>query len=229
MTIDSDTPKPRFDEMIGALTDTILAGEKMALSMPLSPLTQMNQNALRAALDTLREHERVVAERDRAERNAHYWATQSREITLERDAARAELAEARAELETAEASIREVLTRLDAAEQTIRGFSKGDVLPAPHPEDAMEAATRIVTDYVNRVGAYDLDDTEFQQYESDLIDAIARVITAAREAEREKCRAVIEAANKLGDAMNNCQECDAEFKALWDALTALDRKNECQN
>ena len=87
-----DTPKPSLDEMIGAITDTIMAGEQMALVTPLSSLTQINQNALRAALDTLREHERVVAERDRAERNAHYWAGNYREVILERDAARAELA-----------------------------------------------------------------------------------------------------------------------------------------
>jgi hypothetical protein len=34
--------------------------------------------------------------------------------------------------------------------------------------------------------------------------------------------AVVEAARKLGDAMNNCQSCDAEFQELWDALATRD-------
>jgi hypothetical protein len=34
--------------------------------------------------------------------------------------------------------------------------------------------------------------------------------------------AVVVAARKLGDAMNNCQSCDAEFQELWDALATRD-------
>jgi hypothetical protein len=41
------------DTQIGALRDTILAGERMALDMDLDPLTQLNQQALRAALRTV--------------------------------------------------------------------------------------------------------------------------------------------------------------------------------
>ena len=41
------------DTQIGALRDTIMAGERMALDMDLDPLTQLNQQALRAALRTV--------------------------------------------------------------------------------------------------------------------------------------------------------------------------------
>jgi hypothetical protein len=34
--------------------------------------------------------------------------------------------------------------------------------------------------------------------------------------------AVAKAADRLGDTMNECSDCDAEFKALWAALDALD-------
>jgi len=57
--------------------------------------------------------------------------------------------------------------------------------------------------------------------------AIARKDAEARragaEAMREIDEPVIEAVRKLGDAMDNCQTCDAEFHALWDALDARDR------
>ena len=69
------------------------------------------------------------------------------------------------------------------------------------PEDGM-AATKIVGAYVDRVGAYDRDEMEFQQYESDLIDEIARALTAAREAERQKQESIDQ---------NICQE----VKDLW--------------
>jgi hypothetical protein len=41
------------DTQIGALRDTIMAGERMALDMDLDPLTQLNQQAFRAALRTV--------------------------------------------------------------------------------------------------------------------------------------------------------------------------------
>ena len=41
------------DTQIGALRDTIRAGERMSLEMQLDPMTELNQQALRAALRTV--------------------------------------------------------------------------------------------------------------------------------------------------------------------------------
>lgn len=41
------------DTQIGALRDTIIAGERMALDMRLDPMTELNQLALKAALRTV--------------------------------------------------------------------------------------------------------------------------------------------------------------------------------
>jgi len=41
--------------------------------------------------------------------------------------------------------------------------------------------------------------------------------------QHERAVNVVEAARALGDAMNNCQPCEPEFRALWAALDAYDK------
>lgn len=47
-------------------------------------------------------------------------------------------------------------------------------------------------------------------------------MTITRNPREAALEAVAEAARQLGDAMDNCQACDAEFRALWRTLKALD-------
>jgi hypothetical protein len=59
-------PRPRhpIDMQMAAVRDTIRAGDKMAETFRLSPMTQMNQECLRDTLHTLNCHDDLVAALD---------------------------------------------------------------------------------------------------------------------------------------------------------------------
>ena len=159
----SDALKPGLDEMIGALREVIDDGKPW-----------YRHGALRAALDTLREHERVVTENKNLRESIDILGRQRNKFMEERNAARAELTEARAEVGKLKAG---------AANAAIAYEQQIKLLRAPPPEDAMEAdriATRFCADY------YDSGKEE-----------ILRALRAAREAEREKYAAVVGALKRI--------------------------------
>ncbi len=82
------------------------------------------------------------------------------------DKGRAEIARLRAVIDDLSAPTVEELKAQYADER----------LRAPVGADVTEIAFKIVGDYINRVGAYDLEETEFQQYENDLGLEIARAL-----------------------------------------------------
>lgn len=255
-----------------------IAAVRDALNHGLPAANAVRMAGVRAALDYLSDHERITTALNNAmvlnrqltterasllQEKKIYHDNQWRQLDeclKERAAARAELAEARAEIKRLQETALNLIYDQDRSERLATATEDQAETERlnPHPwygpcdslapggrcaeclklralpiEDAMEVAAKIVGTYVNRIGAYDTSETEFQQYESELIDEIARAITAAREAERQKCAAVVEAAREMVTQpglrylpSSKCEGVPPEAigpgNRLVDALAALD-------
>lgn len=151
--------------------------------------------------------ERVVQARDE-----HAIA----ELTKERDAALVELTEARKEIERLTQERADLWADAENDAREIISLRAGITPPprTPVSEDAMEAARA----FAKRITAPRVG----EDFIDALADMIARALTAAREAERERYRPLVAAVRALGAAMDDCEDCNAEFRTLWLTLATLD-------
>lgn len=235
------TDKPPIADAIAAVRGHANQRESVRDSYPEGSELWREQRAaelaLRAAIDYLSDHERVVAALDNAMELNERLAT-------ENDAARAELADAQKriaaldregdryqrEIAEARAEIERLKGSNDERRSMAGGGSGGCVaddrgrdaaqagpdLSAPPPEDAMEAAGAFMAKWK----PYVANNEKFTEH-------LARALTAAREAEREKYRVLVEAIRRYRRAQSDfktytdqgARDASAE---LDHALAALD-------